>query len=173
MHPNTAVRLVNAGTAYPELPTIPASLAEIERSVKSFLSKLETLDLENISNELIATLQSTKALVASYQARATMTDLRTSVGTLRRILGKVEQRVEPLSDNVSEAALAGRDALNKLQITLGLVNDVLKSDAPLQYRAIEMAEELTETARSVRTFVDLLERNPNAVLFGKPPPGAQ
>jgi paraquat-inducible protein B len=63
--------------------------------------------------------------------------------------------------------------LNKLQLTLQLVNEVLKSDSPLQYRAVEMAEELTETARSIRALVDLLERNPDAMLFGKPPPGTK
>ena len=173
MHPLTPINLVNAAAPYPELPTIPASLKEIERSVKSFLAKLEKLDLETISNEMIGTLQSADALIGSKEVSATLTDLRASVGALRAILGKVDQRVEPLTDNVNEAVLAGRDALNKLQVTLGLMNDVLKSDSPLQYRAIEMAEELTETARSVRTFVDLLERNPDAMLFGKPLPGAQ
>ncbi|MFT5448767.1 MAG: paraquat-inducible protein B [Gammaproteobacteria bacterium] len=173
MHPQTSINLVNAKAPYPELPTIPASLAEIERSVKSFLSKLEKLDLETISSELIGTLQSADALLGSEEVGATITDLRASVGALRKVLGKVDRRVEPLTDNLNEAAIAGRDALNRLQVTLGLMNDVLKSDSPLQYRAIEMAEELTETARSVRTFVDLLERNPDAVLFGKPRPGAQ
>jgi paraquat-inducible protein B len=173
MHPQTPINLVNAAAPYPELPTIPASLEEIERSVKSFLAKLEKLDLETISTEMIGTLRSADALFDSKEVGDTITDLRASVGTLRKILGKVDKRVEPLTDNVNEAVIAGRDALNKLQVTLRLMNDVLKSDSPLQYRAIEMAEELTETARSVRTFVDLLERNPDAVLFGKPPPGAQ
>jgi len=173
MHPGTPIKLANAGGPYPELPTVPASLAEIERSLKNFLARLEKLDLETISVELIGTLQGARALVSSNEVRATMTDLRASVGTLRSVLGKVDRRVAPLTDNVSEAMVAGRDALTKLQLTLELVNEVLKSDSPLQYRAVEMAEELTETARSIRAFVDLLERNPDAMLFGKPPPGTK
>jgi paraquat-inducible protein B len=58
-------------------------------------------------------------------------------------------------------------------VTLDLVNRVLESDSPLQYRAVEMAEELTETARAIRIFVDLLQRNPDAMIFGKPGPGGQ
>jgi hypothetical protein len=34
-----------------------------------------------------------------------------------------------------------------------------------------LTEELAETARSIRTLVDLLERNPNAIIFGKDSPG--
>ena len=59
---------------------------------------------------------------------------------------------------------AGRGALARLEVTLGLVDEVLRSDSPLQYRVVEMTEELTETARSIRTFVNLLERHPQAVL---------
>ena len=69
--------------------------------------------------------------------------------------------------------VVGRDALAKLQVTLDLVNALLESESPLQYRAVEMAEELTETARSIRIFIDLLERNPDALIFGKPPPRNQ
>jgi paraquat-inducible protein B len=228
MHPDTAINLVNADGPYPELPTIPATLDELQRSVKKFLANLDNLDLASISTELVGALRGAKALVSSDALQATLIDLRASVSTLRSILDKVNKRVEPLADNVTEAAAAGRDALrgakalvssdalqatltdlrasvstlrsildkvnkrvkpladnvteaaaagrnalNKLQVTLDLMNKVLKSDSPLQYRAIEMVEELTETARSVRTFVDLLERNPDSVLFGKPAPGAQ
>ena len=50
---------------------------------------------------------------------------------------------------------------------MGLVDEVLKPDSPLQYRFIELTEELAETARSIRALVDLLERNPDALIFGK------
>jgi paraquat-inducible protein B len=52
-----------------------------------------------------------------------------------------------------------------------MVNDLVKPDSPLQYRLLELGEELTETARSIRTLVDLLERNPNSLIFGKGSPG--
>ncbi len=172
MHPGTAIRLVSAGTPYPELPTIPASLEEIERSVKSFLGKLEKVDLEAISVELLGTLEGANALVSSGEIKGAVSNLRGSMANLRSLLGKLDRRVDPLAENVTAAAAAGRDTLAKLRVTLGLADEVLKSDSPLHYRAVEMAEELTETARSIRALVDLLERNPNAVIFGKPPPGA-
>jgi len=173
MHPDTPITLVGSDSPYPELPTIPASLEEIERTVKSFLAKLDSVDLEQLSIELLGTLQGTNALVNSSQVKAAMRDLERSMSSLRSMLAKVDRRVEPLASNVDEAVSAGRAALAKLQVTLDLVNEVLRSDSPLQYRAVEMAEELTDTARSIRAFVDLLQRNPDAMIFGKPAPGAQ
>ena len=90
--------------------------------------------------------------------------------SLRSLLATAEKHAEPMAVNATTALIAGRDALAKLQVTLELMNQLLESDSPLQYRAVEMAEELTETARSIRTFVDLLERNPDAMIFGKPSP---
>ncbi len=173
MHPDTPIRLVNSAAPYPELPTIPASLEEIERSVRAFLAKLESVDLEAISGELQATLAGASALVNSDEVRGAVRDLEGAMGSLRGILAKVDRRAEPIAENADAALGAARDALAKMQVTLGLVNEVLRSDSPLQYRVVEMAEELTETARSIRVFVDLLERHPDSFLFGKPAPGDQ
>ncbi|MCP4044154.1 MAG: paraquat-inducible protein B, partial [Gammaproteobacteria bacterium] len=61
----------------------------------------------------------------------------------------------------------------KAQVTLSLLNDVLQPDMPLQFSFIQMTEELAEMARSIRTLVDVLERNPESVIFGKTPPGGR
>jgi paraquat-inducible protein B len=63
----------------------------------------------------------------------------------------------------------GSQTVQKVQITLDQLNRMLKPDAPIQYRFYELTEELAETARSIRTLVDILERKPNAVIFGKEP----
>ena len=48
-----------------------------------------------------------------------------------------------------------------------LVDGVLVPDSPLQGNVIRLTKELTETAKSVRALVDLLERDPQSLLFGK------
>ena len=101
-----------------------------------------------------------------------MSELKATLATFRSILQQVDQRVEPIAENLEGAIVAGHASLAKLEITLDLVNDVLQSDSPLQSRYIQMAEELADTARSIRTFVELLEHNPEAIIFGKNPPGA-
>jgi len=50
---------------------------------------------------------------------------------------------------------------------LGLADDVLKPGSPLQFRFNELTGELAEMARSIRILVDMLERNPNSIIFGK------
>jgi paraquat-inducible protein B len=147
-------------------------------SVKSILAKMEKVDVEQIGEELLETLRQANrlakgagALVNKPEMQETVDDLRESLRSLKSILHKVDQRVEPISVNLEDAIKEGRNALEKVQTTLGYMDEMLKPDSPLQYRIIELSEELAETARSIRTLVDLLERNPNSIIFGKKPPG--
>jgi paraquat-inducible protein B len=171
MHPDTPIRLVNADGPFPELPTIPASLAQITTSVTNFVAKLEKVDLVKISEELLGTLEGANRLVNAPELKAAVAELEITLGTFRSLLRKLDQHVEPLAGNIDQTVTAGRETLEGLQLTLDLMNEVLMSDSPLQYRYMQMADELSEAARSIRTFVDLLERNPESMIFGKTPPG--
>ncbi|MEW6667976.1 MAG: MlaD family protein [Thermodesulfobacteriota bacterium] len=178
MVPDTPIRLVNAGGPYPELPTIPPTLEQMTASLKTILAKIEKLNVEKIGSELLETLEGANRLakgaselVGKPELQRIVDDLRDSLQSLKGILHKLDERAEPIAANLESALAAGHQALEKLRTTLGMVNDLLKPDSPLQYRMLELGEELTETARSIRILVDLLERNPNSLIFGKGAPG--
>lgn len=174
MHPGTPVRLVNEGGPFPELPTIPASLQQMTASLKGILAKLEKVDMEKIGMEFLATLKEANKfakgasdLINKPELQDAVENLTESLNALKGLLRKLDRRVEPVAENLEKAIGAGHQALEKARITMGLVDEVLKPDSPLQYRFIELTEELAETARSIRALVDLLERNPDALIFGK------
>jgi paraquat-inducible protein B len=178
MHPGTPIRLVSEEGPYPELPTIPASLEQLTTSIKSILAKLEKVETDKIGAELLETIQGANRLtkgagdlINGPELREAVKDLREALSSFKNILGKVDRRVEPLSVNLENTIEAGRQVLEKVQVTLDLTGNLLKPDSPLQYRFIELTGELAETARSIRSLVDLLERNPNSIIFGKEPPG--
>ncbi|MBU3950672.1 MAG: MCE family protein [Proteobacteria bacterium] len=171
MHPGTPVRMVNGKGPFPELPTLPADLSQITTSVKNILAKMEKLDMEKIGSELLNTLEGTNKLVNSREISDAVNDLRESLALLKQILNKLDQRIDPIAVNLENAIGAGHDALERAKATLGLMDEVLNTNSPLQYNFIELTSELSEMARSIRILVDMLERNPNAVIFGKQPSG--
>ena len=169
IHPETPVKLVNKGGPYPELPTIPASIKQMTDSVKTILSKVEKVDLEKIGKELIVSLEGINSLMGEAQkliekpgTKDAMYDLKDSLQALKSILTKLDH-----SDSLEKTIGAGRDTLEKLRITLGLLDKVLMPDSPLQYNINRLTEELAEAARSIRSLLDLLERKPNSIIFGK------
>lgn len=171
MHPNTPIRRVNSGSPYPELPTITGDLEQMTASVKSILAKMEKLEIQEMGSEFLKTLQDANKLINKPEIAGAVDEFKDSLLLFKTVLHKLDQHVEPLSTNLDTAIGAGHDAFEKVQNTLDLMDQVLKPESPLQYRVIELSEELAEMARSIRILVDMLERNPNAVIFGKNPSG--
>jgi paraquat-inducible protein B len=153
MHPKTKIRLAQAGAPYPELPTIPGSFGQMTVSIESILAKLDRIDLEGIGSELQGTLAGANKL-------ANQPELQRSIADLSAILRKVDQHAEPIAANLDKALVSARE-------TLTLLDGVLAPDSPLHDRASQLAEDLSEAARSIRALVDMLQRDPQSVLFGK------
>jgi paraquat-inducible protein B len=156
---------VQAPGSYPELPTIPGGIGQMTASLESILAKLDRIDVEAIGAELQGTLAGTSKLANQPELQRAVTDLSASLASLRGILHKVDQRAEPIAANLEEALASARD-------TLRLLDGVLAPDSPLHDRSSRLAEELGETARAIRALVEMLQRDPQSLLFGrKAPPG--
>jgi paraquat-inducible protein B len=160
MHPKTPVRLARAGGPYPELPTIPASIGQMTASLENILGKLERIDLEGIGINLKGTLVGTNKIANAPELERSIADLSASLASLRGILRKVDRHAEPIAANLDKALASARD-------TLALMDRVLAPDSPLHDHASQLAEELGEAARAIRALVDMLQRDPQSVLFGR------
>ena len=47
------------------------------------------------------------------------------------------------------------------------MNGMTAPNSPMGYELVDTLRELSEAARAVRVLADFLERNPNAILFGR------
>jgi paraquat-inducible protein B len=101
--------------------------------------------------------------------QTSLTDLSASLASLRGILRVVDSRAEPITANLEQALGAARDALDKSRATMALVDGAIAPESPLHQHTLRLTQELTATSRSLRHLVDMLERNPQALLFGKQP----
>ncbi len=171
---------MNTKGPFPELPTIPNDLEQMTTSVKDILAKMETVNIDKIGAELLSVLYGANQVVKGAgkfinkeEINASVMEFKTSLTLLKQILHKVDQRIEPMADTLKTAIESGHRALEKTQRTLVLVDEVLDANSPLQYKFIDLTSEMSEMARSIRELVDMLERNPNAVIFGKPAPGGK
>ena len=138
-----------------------ASIESITNSLEAFVSRLDTINLENIGKELLGTLEGTNKLFSSPVVQASLESLEASMVSFRNILAAVDEA------NLDETIAAGHDVLEKFGITLELTNSILEPNSPMQYNVIQLTSELEETARSIRALVEILERNPQSLLFGR------
>ena len=171
MQPKAPLRLAGAGGAVPELPTVPGGLDGITTAVRNILEKVDRIDIEGIGADLRGTLKGTNAIANAPQLEKALADLSGSLASTRVILQKLEQRAEPLAANLEQALAAAKDAMEKASVTMKLMEGALAPDAPMREGALRAMREVGEAARAIRNLVDVLERQPNAVIFGKKPNG--
>ncbi len=161
IHPDTPAKRVNAHPNLPELPTIPGDMAAMTASVQGILGKLNQLDVARINHELVTLLENSNGMIRSLKLKQAVTELNKTMQGLQRVTARMEQA------RVEEVIASADDLLKKTGTTLQLMNSLLHPDSPVQSGAIRAIAELEEAARSARILMEMLERNPEALISGK------
>lgn len=170
MQPSAPLRLANAGRGETELPTIRGGgIEQVVAQATGIVAKLDQVDFAAIGNELHGALKGANAIANAPALQSSLTDLAASLASLRGILRALDNRAEPIAANLEQALGSARDALDKAKSTMVLVDGMIAPESPLHHHALRLTQELTVTLRSLRNLVDLLERNPQALIFGKEP----
>ena len=139
--------VTNKGVA--EFPVVASGLVDLEAKLSSILDKIDKTPIEEIGAALRKDLESLDATLAGAQKLVTRVDtelvpsIKTDLEALHRTLGAMER------------TLANANAT------------LLGPDAPAQQELRDALNEFTRAARSMRVFLDYLERHPEAPIRGK------
>jgi len=172
--------------ASPEIPRVLRSadgtMQEAQALVKSLNAKVDpvvgslqaTLDqaqrtIDEVGRDAHRLLQNVDARVGpladSVGAAADSTQALMQDG--RSTLQRLDAEIAPTALAIRQAAEAARGALQRAESVLDQAGGVLSGESPLGYQLADALEELTRTARNLRTFGEDLERQPNLLLFGR------
>lgn len=185
-HPEAAPAKINRQGAYPQFPTIPTAMEEITTSLTQLLKKFEKLPIEQIGNDLRDTVQGAKRLVNSAELQEALTALNQTLTQAQEFSASLNKRITPelrsavanlnttlmhtrkLAQNFDRTAVPELDAtLKAAQSTLSAIKGSVSKDSSLYYELMRVFKELSGAARSIRVMADYLERNPDALIYGK------
>lgn len=140
-HPGTPARQIKWRGKYPELPTIHAPLEEFTASVVKMINRLSAIPVEQISKDL----------------REALLSMNRTMEETRQLMSKVNKQVGPEAQGM----------LAQTRKTLAQVEKLLNSESPVNRETLRALDELSGAARSLRSLTDYLERNPDALIYGK------
>jgi len=167
MHPESKIRLLSKHTTnLPEIPSISGGL-------QSIMAKLEKVNIDKIGRDLEGVLSGVNQLVNGKQMQGMLIDLEKSLRGFQHVIAVLDDHAEPLAKDLDVTMKSGQRMLVQAEKTLHRIDKTLDPGSPLRYQINELSRDLSDMARSIRSFVDLLERHPNAVIFGKPKTGDQ
>lgn len=142
MYPNAPSRAIVRGDMYPELPTVPRPLEELQTNLTQILSRIEKFPFEELGSEM----------------RSAIADLRITLEHTSQLSGRMNDEIAP----------AFKQTLEQAQTTLRAVDAAAQPDSTTQLQLKQTLKELSEAARSLRQLTDYLERHPDAIIRGKP-----
>jgi len=132
---------VTTSNGYPVVPTIPAPLEQIAQRVNNILKQVEKIPFDQIGKNL----------------QVAVTELNAVLNEVKAMSGSINGETIP---RINASLEAMQSAMNGLEATLG-------PDSALNYNASQVTKELSVTIRSLRSLLDYLERDPQALLLGK------
>lgn len=145
-------------------PALRESVDNLQRITERLARVSETLDrrTDPLVRQLEGTLQQTRdALDRAGQAADGVRD------GARRI-GRTADRVSDLADPQAPLVQSLQRTADELAAAAARLRAHTGPDAPLMQDADRTLQDLSRAARSVRELADLLERNPDAWLRGRP-----
>jgi paraquat-inducible protein B len=155
-------------------------LEEIVNSVHTTLQGIDRLvnapEIREAERNLNTTLTDIQHLVrnldkqippVSASATEALGSVTGAMGDMGKLARNADGHVATLTDGLQTTVGAARVALDSAQETLKNVNGVMAPSAPVGYELVKTLREFSEAARALHLLADYLERNPNAVVFGR------
>jgi paraquat-inducible protein B len=85
----------------------------------------------------------------------------------RKLVNNINNRVRPIQADLANTTKSLRATLDAAENSLEDVDGILSENSEFRYQIDIFMREITLMARSLRSFADYLERNPDALLRGK------
>ena len=144
LYPDKPVRLVGMIKDVPEIPTIPPTLDELEKTIGELPVKQIVWKLDNVMTGI-------DRIVNSPEMQRTVVNLEKATGDIDRLVKRVDSQVEPLSSDVRRTLEEANKTLASAQGTLAQTEKTLafKEGVPGQ-----VAENLLATLTSARIALD-------------------
>ena len=160
---------------YVEIPTQPMLLQEATETAADLLARFRDIDFEQLAGSLRDAARGVTDLTSSTEVREAIVSMRQTLDATRATLADVRPRIAPLAGRVDQGVAQIEKTLQHLettlaalQTTLGGLDQLVDPRAPLVYQVTSTLNDLSDAARSVRQLTDYLDRNPNALITGRP-----
>jgi len=162
-----ARRILKSPEVASSLKNLDAVLAEtrgLVRRVDTLAANVNT-QVGPLSTDAQAALTSAQTTLVS--AQAALAQVPQLVQDLRQVVAKVDAHADPLLASLQKTSETAGTTLERAQVTLGGVDRTLSQDSALGSELGMALVEVRQAARALGSLADYLERNPDALVYGR------
>jgi len=189
-HPDTQPVFRDQDGLFPEIPTVRNDIQQVIDNFHEFFSKLKDIPIDELFDDLTKSINGIEKIVNSPELANTLkgvdkfinsTDtqeltknlqhsilkLDATMNDIQTIVQNINQRVDPIANNLDATMDEMRIAIVEIQKTFTAVRDTI-TDENTRHQLNTALKEFSDAARSFRVFVEYLERHPESFISGKP-----
>ena len=190
-HPGTEALQRGAGDEHLEIPSIPNNVQQMMDNAQRFVAELrENLDIGELSRDLQEAAEGIRDLAASEDLRQTIAginkivnaeqtqvlpetleltlqDARSALASVRKLTDDADTGLAALVEDLNPVINRLELALVAAEKSLQSFNQQMRGDTELSYQLTDTLSEVERVASALRSFLDYVERHPEALLRGK------
>ena len=171
---------------YPEIPTEPTQIQQlfnnlasldikgIETNLNGLILRLDTtvdrLQVGELQKGITNLLGSIDRFVSSPELTNDLVALRTTLDQYRSLAEKINVRVDPLADSLTNSLAQANSSLQQLRGAVENLRTMLAPDSPVRNGLELTFQQLSGAAQSISSLAEFLNRHPNALLVGRETP---
>lgn len=167
-------------TEYPIVASKPSDISELLRGVDDVLRHIKALDLEGISDGIIATLENINQKIididmegVSENFNALLAETGRTISRAGKAVGRVEKVV---ADNEKGILVAIKDFSEAMENAndffakgTSLISETDDSISHLKRHLLVVGQNLSRASASLTRLIDLVSDQPSQLLLGEPP----
>ena len=143
---------------YPELRTKDSIFAELT----------EKINFEKMSKQVSRLLETAVSRLDELDFTSIQSEFAESNLVLRDFLNLFSQNYSALGPEMTEATTQANVMMKDISNLSRTLNLMMQPDSELRFQFFDTLRDLSLTSKSLKRLADLLERNPQAFLIGKP-----
>jgi paraquat-inducible protein B len=151
------------------MPTVEGGgLAGLTESATALLNKVNAIPFDQIGNNLNGILKAGNTAANSEQLKQTLTELAAAVTGVKSLVSNLDRGISPAAQQLPEL-------VSNLQKTVANANRMLQSldrgygeDTQFHRDVERLLVQVNDAVTSIRSLADMLTRNPEALIKGRP-----
>lgn len=176
---------------YPEIPSVQSNIQQLVESVQRWFAEFtDTVDVGELSADIQDLISGLDSLINSPDLRASLAginqlvndpdtralggdlrtairDFRAAVADTRQLVNNADSRLDPVAGQLAQTLERMDTTLAAGEALIDSAADQVQGESQLAYELTRTLGEIKDAARSLRIFLDYIERNPEALLRGK------
>jgi paraquat-inducible protein B len=176
-----AIFVADPTVPYPEIPTVPTPLEQLQMYAEKLADRLKEIDIQGLVSSLEHVAKGVDRLVNSPGVTETVdrlpqtlktvdaafAQMTTTLTSVDKLSNDARAHLGPAAASVQTASLDLAETLQAAKTSLDEVTALLNVSSPLVIEAQQAMTDASAAAFAIRRFAEELERNPSVVLRGK------